>query len=152
MELITQNQIDHFLQGKAIAIAGASRKEKSFSAQVYKHLEQIGYNLWLVNPNFTKTNIGTKQVNSISELPENVNHVIILTNKSQTEKVMQQTVEKGIKNVWIQQQSETSKALELGRNNGINMIHHQCIFMFTQPSGIHKFHRQIKHFFGRLPK
>lgn len=152
MGLITQHQIDHFLQGKTIAIAGASRKEKSFSAQVAKHLEQLGYNIWYVNPNFKTTNAALNQVSSISELPENVNHVIILTNKSQTEKVMQQTVEKGIKNVWIQQQSETSKALELGRNNGINMIHHQCIFMFTQPSGIHKFHRQIKHFFGRLPK
>jgi len=152
MGLITQHQIDHFLQGKTIAIAGASRKEKSFSAQVAKHLEQLGYNIWYVNPNFKTTNAALNQVSSISELPGNVNHAIILTNKSQTGQVMQQAVEKGIKNVWIQQQSETPEALKMGIDNQINTIHHQCIFMFTQPTGIHKFHRQIKHFFGRLPK
>jgi len=65
---------------------------------------------------------------------------------------MKQTVDKGINNVWIQQQSETPEALKLGKENGINTIHHQCIFMFTQPTGIHKFHRGIKQFFGGLPK
>jgi len=151
MELITQHQIDHFLQGKTVAIAGASRKPNSFSAQVAKHLEQRGYNLWYVNPQFDQTTT-SQQVNSISKLPETVKHLLVLTNKSQTEQVMQQAIEKGIKNIWIQQQSETPNALKMGIENQINTIHHQCIFMFTQPTGIHKFHRGIKQFFGGLPK
>ena len=152
MELITQHQIDHFLQGKTVAIIGASRNAKSFSAQVAKHLEQRGYNLWYVNPNFEQTAPNSQQVKSISKLPDSVKHAIVLTDKSLTEQVMLQAIGKGIKNVWIQQQSETPHALEMGIDNKLNMIHHQCIFMFTQPTGIHKFHRGIKQFFGGLPK
>jgi len=152
MNMISQHQIDRFLQEKTVAIAGASRNEKSFSAQVAKHLEQLGYNLWYVNPNFEQANSGMQQVGTIGNLPETVKNLIVLTNKSQTEQVMQHALEKGIKNIWIQQQSETQKALKMCIDNQVNVIHHQCIFMFTQPTGIHKFHRGIKRFFGALPK
>lgn len=114
MELITQHQIDHFLQGKTMAIAGASRNEKSFSAQVAQHLVKLGYDLWYVNPQFDQTKAGSQHLGSIYELPENVKHLIVLTNKNQTDLVMQQAIEKGIKNVWIQQQSETPAVYKHG--------------------------------------
>lgn len=93
-----------------------------------------------------------QRVQSVAMLPADVNHVLVLTNKSQTESVMQQIVAKGIRNVWIQQQSDTPEALELARQNNLNVIHHQCIFMFTQPEGMHKFHFRIKKIFGKIPK
>jgi len=152
MERITKQQVDQFLSCKTLAIAGASRHESSFSAQVAKQLTKLGYDLWYVNPGFEPTEAAIKRVQSISLLPEEVNHVLVLTNKTQTESVMQQLIDKGIRNVWIQQQSETPEALEMGKKNGINVIHNQCIFMFSQPEGIHKFHHCIKKIFGTLPK
>jgi predicted CoA-binding protein len=152
MELITQQKIDHFLKCQSIAIAGASRNEKSFSAQVASHLKKLGYNLWYINPNFESQEAESQRVNSVKELPVEVDHLLILTSKNQTTEVMQQAVAKGIKNVWIQQMSETPEALNLAATNGINVIHHHCIFMFSQPEGIHKFHHRLKKFFGRLPK
>lgn len=152
MELITKQKIDHFLDCKTIAIAGASRHEQSFSAQVAKHLNELGYNLWYVNPGFEPNEVENRRVQSITMLPNDVDHLLVLTPKSQTASVMQQAIDKGIKNVWIQQESETPDALELTRGIGMNVIHHQCIFMFTQPTGIHKFHHGLKKFFGGLPK
>jgi len=152
MELITKQQIDYFLKCKSIAIVGASRNEKSFSAQVAKHLNELGYNLWYVNPGFDVYEAKSQRVQLITMLPAEVNHLLVLTNKTQTESVIQQAIDKGIKNVWIQQQSETPEALKLANDNGINLIHHQCIFMFTQPTGIHRFHHSIKKVFGSLPK
>jgi predicted CoA-binding protein len=152
MELITKQRVDHFLKGKNMAIAGASRYESSFSAQVAKHLTKLGYNLWYVNPGFQPNEAANQRVQSVAMLPSEVNHVLVLTNKSQTESVIQQIVAKGIKNVWIQQQSDTPEALELARENGVNTIHHHCIFMFTEPEGMHKFHHRIKKIFGGLPK
>jgi predicted CoA-binding protein len=70
----------------------------------------------------------------------------------ETESVVRQAIENGMDNIWIQQTSETSAAIELAQTNKVNVIHHQCIFMFTQPTGIHKFHRTIKRVFGSLPK
>lgn len=152
MELISKQKIDHFLDCQSLAIAGASRDEKSFSAQVAKQLVKLGYNLWYVNPRFEPQEAQNQRVQSVSMLPAHVNHLLVLTPKAQTESVVQQAVTQGIKNLWIQQYSETPKALELARQNNIDTVHHQCIFMYTQPEGIHKFHHRVKKLFGTLPK
>ena len=60
--------------------------------------------------------------------------------------------EKGIKNIWIQQMSESEEALRELEGTDINYIHGKCIMMFSEPDGMHKFHRGIIKFFGRLPK
>jgi predicted CoA-binding protein len=152
MEYISKRTIDHFLECKSIAIAGASRDEKSFSAQVAKQLSKLGYNLWYVNPQFEPEEAANHRLQSVDLLPPAVNHLLVLTPKSQTESVIQQAIAKGIQDVWIQQQSETPQALKLAHENKLNMVHHQCIFMFTEPAGIHKFHHRVKKFFGALPK
>jgi len=150
MELITLKKINHFLDCKTMAIAGASRNEKSFSAQVAKHLTKLGYNLWFVNPGFEPNQTANQRVQSVSALPEGI-HLLVLTPQNQTESVMQQAVDKGIKDVWIQQQSETIEAVNLARTNSINLVHGHCIYMFSQPEGMHKFHHRIKKLFGSLP-
>ena len=152
MKLIPKQRIDHFLDCQSMAIVGASRDEKSFSAQVTKHLSQLGYNLWYVNPRFEIQDTASHRIPSITMLPDYVNHVLVLTPKDQTESVVQQAIDKGIKDLWIQQHSETPKALELADQSNLNTVHHQCIFMFSQPEGIHKFHHRIKKLFGSLPK
>jgi predicted CoA-binding protein len=152
MQLITQQQIDRFVAGKTIAIAGASRKEKSFSADVAKHLKELNYKLWFVNPNYEADEPQNLKVQSIKRLPNDVKHLLVLTPATETEAVVKQAVENGIDNIWIQQNSETSAAIELAQTNKVNLIHHHCIFMFTKPTGIHKFHYTIKKVFGSLPK
>lgn len=152
MELISKHKIDHFLDCKSIAIAGASRNEKSFSAQVAKHLTKLGYNLWYVNPFFESNEMENQRVPTLAMLPDSVDHLLVMTPKSQTESVMKQAIAKGIKDVWIQQLSDTSEALKLAQQSQLNTIHHQCIFMYTEPEGIHKFHHRVKKFFGSLPK
>jgi predicted CoA-binding protein len=152
MELITQQQIDNFLKANTIAIAGASRDEKSFSSQVALHLNKLGYKLWLINPQYSSIEKQSNHLQSIAELPSDINNLLILTPANQTESVVAEAIKKGIKNIWIQQYSDTPNALKLARENRINVVHHQCIFMFSQPEGMHKFHHRIKKVFGALPK
>lgn len=152
MELISKQRIDHFLDCKTMAIAGASRNDKSFSAQVARHLTEQGYNLWYVNPLFESNEAQNQRIPTLAMLPDHVDHLLVLTPRSQTESVLKQAIAKGIKDVWIQQQSDTPEALKLAEQNQLNTVHHQCIFMFTEPEGIHKFHHRVKKFFGTLPK
>lgn len=152
MQPITQQQINRFVAGKTIAIVGASRKEKSFSADVAKHLQELNYKLWYVNPNYETDELENSKVQSIKSLPKEVKHLLVLTPAMETESVVRQAIENGMDNIWIQQNSETTASIELAQTNKVNVIHHQCIFMFTQPTGIHKFHRTIKRVFGSLPK
>ena len=85
-------------------------------------------------------------------LPICVESLLVMTPKPQTAGVVKEARAKGIKNIWIQQMSDTPEAILALEGSGINVITKECIMMFHNPTGIHKFHRGLKKFFGRLPK
>ncbi len=152
MQPITQQQINAFLSTDSIAIAGASRNPKSFSASVAQQLSALKYKLWLVNPMFERDEPFAGKVTVLQNLPATVKHLLILTPATETESVVEAAIKQGITHIWIQQSSETPAAIESALRNGVNLIHHQCIFMFANPTGLHKFHRSIKQLFGAMPK
>ena len=152
MQLISFQNIDRFLNCKVIAVAGASRKEKTFSASVVEHLRNKGYTVLSLNPNYVKNNSNPNEFRSVSELPLEVKNLLILTNPVQTLSVVKSAIERGIKDIWIQQKSETPEVIALCSEHKVNLIYNHCIFMFTQPEGMHKFHYKLKKFFGRIPK
>ena len=152
MQLISIQNSDRFLNCKIIAVAGASRKEKSFSASVIVHLRAIGYTVLSINPNFVENNIERNEFKSVKDLPKGVNNLLVLTNPSQTLSVVKSAVERGIKNIWVQQKSETPEVIALCSTSKVNLIYNQCIFMFSQPEGMHKFHYRLKKLFGAVPK
>ena len=152
MQLISIQNINRFLNCKHIAVAGASRNEKSFSASAIAHLRAKGYTVLSINPNFVENNFVRNEFKSVSELPKGVNHILVLTNPAQTLSVVKQAIESEIKNIWVQQKSETPEVISLCSSSKVNLIYNQCIFMFTQPEGLHKFHYKLKKFFGAIPK
>jgi uncharacterized protein len=149
--MVTAKQIDEFLSAKQIAMAGVSRNPKKFGYVAFKELREKGLELIPVNPNATEIN-GIKAYNSVATLPEGVESLLVMTPKPQTAAVVKEARAKGIKNIWIQQMSDTPEALRELEGSGINVITKECIMMFQNPTGIHKFHRSILSLFGRLPK
>jgi len=149
--MVTAKQIDGFLSAKQIAMAGVSRNPKKFGYVAFKELREKGLELIPVNPNASEIN-GIKAYNSVAALPEGVESLLVMTPKPQTAAVVKEARAKGIKNIWIQQMSDTPEALKELEGSGINVITKECIMMFQNPTGIHKFHRSILSLFGRLPK
>jgi len=149
--MTTKHQIDQFLNSGTIAMAGVSRNPKKFGRVAYEELTRKGMTLIPVNPNMDSIN-GTPCYASISQLPEEVRSLLIMTKKDQTAKVLQEALEKGISNIWIQQASDTPEALALAKGTAINLVTKECIRMHYKPDSFHKFHRNLKKFFGRLPK
>ncbi len=127
-----------------------SRGEKSFSVSVVEHLKRLEYKVLQINPKFETCE--SDQFRSVDELPDEKLHLLILTPKSETLKVLQEAISKGITSVWIQQTCDTPEVLKLGFESGIKMVHGECIFMFSKPEGFHKFHYAVKSFFGGAPK
>ncbi len=152
MEKVTRQEIDSFLNCTTIAVAGASRKEKSFSASAIAHLKEKGYTVLSVNPNFTENNPEKNEYRLLADIPEGVDHLLVLTAPAHTTDVIRQAIEKGIGNIWIQQKSDTPEALDLCRKQNINLVTNHCIFMFSHPEGFHKFHYGMKKFFGTVPR
>lgn len=144
--------IKSFLEPKELAIAGVSRNPKKFGRHVYEHLKDNGYNVYPVNPHIDDLE-GVKCYKSIIDLPENVDRILIVTPQKQTAESVRQSLDKGIRNIWIQQASETPDALELLKDQDVNLIYKKCIFMFVEPvKGVHAFHRFFSRLFGAYPK
>lgn len=148
----SRSQIDQFLQAKRMAVAGASRDPKKFGNQVFAALKEKGYELYPVNPNAGNID-GLQVYQSISELPEEVKHLVILTPKQQCEKLVMEAIAHGIDHIWIQQMSDTPEAVKIASEAGVNLVTGECMFMWIEPvSGIHKFHRTIRKIFGLMPR
>jgi predicted CoA-binding protein len=146
------SSIQSFLEPKKMAIAGVSRNPKKFGRHVYEHLKEAGYSLYPVNPNTEQLN-GSACYKSISELPGDVDRVFIVTPPEQTADCVRQSLEKGIRNIWIQQRSDTTEAMDLLADQDVDLIYNKCIFMFAEPvKGVHTFHRFISKLFGSYPK
>ena len=148
----TKASIDAFLSSRKLAIAGVSRDMKKFGYQVFKQLKEKGFEVYPINPNADNID-GTPCFRSVSTLPLNVHSLVILTPKKLTRDIVAEAIAKGIDNIWIQQMSDTREAVELTKSHPVNLVTRECILMHTDPvQGIHKFHRNIKRFFGLYPR
>jgi uncharacterized protein len=144
--------IQAFFETKKIAVAGVSRNEKKFGTAVFKELREKGYEVIPINPN-TDTILGVPCYRSVAALPAGIDSILLATPKQQTMETLKEAVAKGIKNIWIQQFSETPETLAYVKASNLNPVMKQCVLMFAEPAkSFHKFHRSIKGFFGLLPK
>lgn len=149
---VTKSQIDNFFRNKRLAIAGVSRNEKKFGHVIFKELTKAGYDILPINPNSEEIN-GIKCYKDVSELPPDVESILIATPKFNTDEILRSAIDKGIKNIWVQQMSHTKETIAIAEEYDKEIIHNKCVFMFAEPvKGVHKFHRTIKGIFGQLPK
>jgi len=150
--MISKKDIEKFLEPKKLAIAGVSRDPKKFGSLIYRDLKKKGYEVYPVNPQTIEI-AGVTCYRSVSDLPAGVDRLLIVTPKQQTDAVLRDAIKKGITHVWVHQMSETKDTLKIAEENQVDLISKKCIFMFTDPvQGIHKFHRTLVKWFGRLPK
>ena len=140
--------INDIINEKEIAIAGVSRNPKKFGNVVYKTLREKGYTVYPVNPNAENFE-GEKSYKSVKELPNKVKNLVILLKPNEVPEIVDQSIEKGIAKIWLQQGSTNKKAIEKARNSGVEMVTNKCILMYTNPNGIHKFHARINKLFGK---
>lgn len=147
----TKKDIDKFLSNE-IAVIGASRNKKKFGYQVLEELLNKNYKIYPVNP-YTDNIMGKKCFKTIASLPPSVRNYLIITPKKQTDKIVNEILNRGADCVWIQQKSDTKEAISLLTDANITTIYGHCIMMFAAPVGsIHKFHRFISKLLGKYPK
>jgi predicted CoA-binding protein len=144
-------QINEFIDAQPIAMVGVSRDPKKFGYIAFRELKNKGMNLVPVNPEADQI-MGEKAYRNVAALPAEIKGLIILTNKKTTASVVKEARDRGIRQIWIQQMSDSKEALDELSGSDVNFITGECILMHYKPSGMHKFHGAIKKFFGRFPK
>lgn len=150
--MVSKTALEQFFAPRSLAIAGASRKSVKFGNMIYKELKAKGYKVFAINPN-ADTVEGDPCYPNLAALPEKVGGVVIVLPPERAVEVVREAAQAGIKNVWLQQGAESKAAIELGEQNGLNLISGECLLMYAEPVGsFHKIHRFFKYLFGGKPK
>ncbi|MCK4663961.1 MAG: CoA-binding protein [Bacteroidales bacterium] len=150
--MVKLSSINDFFSCKNYAFIGISSSGDKFSNSLYEELKKKNFTLFPVNPNINEYE-EDKCYENVKDIQENIEGAIILTPKIQTELIIKDCLSKGIKHIWIQQGAENDDAIKYAKENNINVIYKECVFMYAEPvTSIHAFHRWFKKLFGKYPK
>lgn len=149
--MTTKADIQEFIGQKRLAVVGVSSSGKKFSNIAYKSLKAKGYRVYAVNPKVSNIG-GDACYDSIASIPEPVDGVVVVVPPKEAIKVVKDVLAAGVKRVWLQQGAESQEAIDFCRKNGVKVISRQCVLMFAEPTGLHKFHRNIWNLLGKLPE
>jgi uncharacterized protein len=134
--------INDFLAHRRIAMVGVSRNPQDFSRALFREMRAKGYEIVPVNP-LTDEVEDQKSFARVQDIVPQVEGVLIVTSPSQTEQVVRDCAEAGIRNVWMHsgggQGSVDPKAVTFCHKNGIRLVEGHCPFMFLPEA--HWFHR-----------
>ncbi len=149
--MVEQSTIESFLAERKLALAGVSRSGKKFGNAAYKELRQKGYEVFIVHPEAQEIN-GAPCHATLTALSGKVGGLVNVVPPEQTEKLVREAHAAGINKIWMQQGSESANAIQFCKENGMEVIHGQCILMHSQPQGFHKFHGWLWGLLGKRPK
>ena len=149
-------QVDDFLQGERLAVAGVSRDSKQAANLIFRRLRDSGFQVYPVNPKATEVE-GAQCFPDILSLPDGVDGVVIATPPDASVQVVRECGEKGIGRVWFHRSFGTGSVAEEAvrecENLGIDCIEGGCPMMFCEPVDIaHKCMRWWLQRKGRVPK
>ena len=142
--------IDDFLSQQTLAVVGVSRSGKKFGNAASRELRTKGYRVIPVHPEAESIG-GERCYPSLKELPEPVGGLLVVVPPAQTEQLVRQAAEAGIRRVWMQQGAESAAAIKYCQDQGMSVVHGECILMFAAPTGGHKLHHWLWKLLGKLP-
>lgn len=145
--------IDAFLERKEIAVAGASPKKGNWGQALVKELRKKGYDVFPVNPKYEQIE-GIKCYPSVTELPGNVENLILAVNPERAMEIIEQSSGTGIKRIWLNQGigdgAYSAVGLELLKKKKMEFVYGFCPMMFFG-KGMHKFHFWMRKNLGKTP-
>lgn len=115
-------QIDQFLAAPSFGVAGASDDKHKYGHKVYVCYQQNQRKVYAINPN-VKTVMGATAYPNVAAIPEKIESLSIITPPPVTEKVVDDAIASGVKNIWMQPGAESHKAIAKAKEAGLNVIH-----------------------------
>ena len=115
------NQIKSFLSATSFGVVGASNDPDKYGHKCFKCLLQAGRTAYPVNPR-AKEVLGHPAYPDVASLPEKVESLSIITPPSVTEKVVDDAIAAGVKNLWMQPGAESRAAVDKATRAGLNVI------------------------------
>ncbi|MBC7247944.1 MAG: CoA-binding protein [Actinobacteria bacterium] len=117
-----------------IAVFGATQDRSKFGYKVLKDLQQGGYRVYGINPNYDEIE-GCPCFPGIGSLPQKPDLLIFVVPPEITEKAVVEAHEAGIRKIWMQPGSESKRAIAFCAEKGMDVVHDACIMIYRREGG-----------------
>lgn len=147
-----KTSIEQFFASQAFAVVGVSRNSRKFGNIIFREMKNKGFAVYPVSAHLPSVE-GVSCFARVDELPESVKSLVIVVHPEAAAEIVVRAHTKGITNIWLQQGAESDNAIAFAKQHGLNLIHGQCILMFTEPvKSIHAVHRWISRLVRSYPQ
>lgn len=148
-ESLVPDPVIAFLAPRKLAMVGVSRDSKKFGYITFNDLRSKGFDICLVHP-VAKDIDGVVCYQSIDQIPEGFDRLLIMVPPAETNQLIEQAAVRGIRQIWVQQFSDSADTRTLAARLGVTLIDKRCIHMYAEPvRGFHKFHRGLWRLIGK---
>lgn len=145
------NAIAGFLASKTFAVVGVSADRQKFGNAVFRAMRDQGLSVVPVHRTLDRVE-EAKCYHSVKELQGLAEAVVTVVPPTETERLVEECAGGGIRRIWMQQGSGSDRAIALAREQGMEVVHGECLLMFLEPvRSAHAFHRWLKKLVGRYP-
>jgi predicted CoA-binding protein len=116
-----QDKIESFLAGTRFAVVGASRNRAKYGNKVLRAYQQNNLEVFPINPSADEVE-GLRAYPDLSSLPGSVDGVSIVTPPEITRQAIEQAVQLGVKNIWLQPGAESQAAINHAERADVNLL------------------------------
>jgi predicted CoA-binding protein len=140
-----------FLAAKSFAVVGVSADRHKMGNALFRAMRDQGLSVVPIHNSLDRVE-ESKCYRSVAEVRGKVDAVVTAVPPEETERIVQQCADAGIRRIWMQRGSSSNRAIALAQENGIEVVTGECLLMFLEPvRSIHAFHRLVKKITGRYP-
>lgn len=111
-----------------IAVVGANNNPNKYGNTIYRDLRRKGYTIFPVNPSATEVE-GDKAYAHLAALPVKPTIINFVVPPSVTLNILQECLELGHTNVWLQPGSENDEVLNFLETRRFNYLANACIMI-----------------------
>ena len=119
--MTVDEQLEKFFSSESFAVSGASTNREKYGNKVLRCYMQHKKGVIPVNPRADSIE-GLKTVKALSDLPPSVKSISIITPPKITEMLVDEAIEHGIENIWMQPGAESQTAIDKAKKAGVNVL------------------------------
>jgi uncharacterized protein len=149
-------EIRDFLALRRIALVGVSRHPDDFSRVLFRNMTERGYDMVPVNPSAGDVD-SRRCFARVQEIQPRVEGALLMTRPQDTDPVVRDCAEAGIRHVWMYRASGkgsvTPDAVAFCQKHGIHLVEGCCPLMFFPgTSFVHRVHGLLLKLTGGYPR
>ena len=111
-----------------VAVVGATDNPSKYGSIIYRDLKRKGYRVFPVNPNRSTVD-GDRAYDHLQDLDRDPTIVNIVVPPEVTLEILDQCLEMGLMNVWLQPGAESPESMGFLQRNNFNYLANACIMV-----------------------